>query len=664
MFSRAISAIPKFEAQPWVRHYVLARKVQIAVDASITACSFMVAHVLRFDGWPPGIEARRMWLILPYVVLGRIAANSLAGIYKRVWRYASIPDVGQLAWAACTVSGLLLALRIIFAEVEPYLTVPIGIILIDYLLVVSGMSGVRIFRRVTYESATKAKIRAPGRRQRVLMVGAGDAGIMAVREISRRRDLGIGICGFVDDDKSKLRTVIHGVPVLGSTMDLPGLIRTKHIDQVIITMASSPRKTIRRILDVCESVGVPVRIIPGLYEILGNRVTVSNLRSVEIEDLLGRDTIDVAAWLEASRQAYLNKRVMVTGGGGSIGRELCRQLAVLEPAEIILLDKDENSVFEVEREVVAAVGRQAIKVSPVVCDLRIAPRLNRVFSRYRPHVVFHAAAHKHVPLMEGDASEAVLNNINGTAKLLQRCAQYQVERCVMVSTDKAVNPSSVMGATKRVAELMFQAQAVRLNASCHYSCVRFGNVLGSRGSVIPIFREQIRNGGPVTVTHPEMVRYFMTMAEAAQLIIQAGVLGQKGEIFLLDMGEPVSVLDLAKDMIRLSGLALGEDIDIEITGPRPGEKLMEQLLIAEEGAQTTRFEKIFVAPPLQYDFARLDYWVEQLTQAAYSGDDRAIFRIFQGMGIGFRSLHLEPINKGILPSAAHRLNGRLLQPVD
>jgi FlaA1/EpsC-like NDP-sugar epimerase len=532
-------------------------------------------------------------------------------------------------------------LRLVLPGIYPLLTVPISIIVIDFMLTSSLMLGARLFWRITCENAARAKTHHNGVRSRALLVGAGDAGVMAVREISRRRDLGLQVCGFIDDQPSKLKTVIQGVQVLGATSDLPAIVRAHRIDQVIITMANARRKTIRRILDLCEVAGVTVKIIPGLYEILGNHVTVSNVRAVEIEDLLGRDAINIEAWLEAGLNSYRGKRVLVTGAGGSIGRELCRQLAALGPVSIILLDKDENSVFEAERELRALVADKPIGIVPTICDLRALRRLRQVFNRHAPEVVFHAASHKHVPLLESNSCEAVLNNIVGAARLLECLAEFKVERCVMVSTDKAVNPTSIMGATKRVAELMFQAQAVRLNdesnGGCHYSCVRFGNVLGSRGSVVPIFREQIKSGGPVTVTHPDVERYFMTIPEAAQLIIQAGALGQGGEIFLLEMGEPVKVLDLAKDMIRLSGLTLGEDIDIEFTGLRPGEKLKEELLIAEEGARTTRYEKIFVAPPLQYDFRKLDDYIDSLTAAAEDCDENAIYEIFSAMGIGFQT---------------------------
>ncbi|HKQ80049.1 MAG TPA: nucleoside-diphosphate sugar epimerase/dehydratase [Blastocatellia bacterium] len=633
-YQRVTALLPSIVMRPWVRNYMLSRHVQMAIDAAIVILSFALAHMLRFDGWPPGIDADRMLLALPVMVVARLSANYRSGIYSRVWRYVSIPDAAHLFYSVGLISAILMALRQAFPGIYPMLTVPISIIVVDFMLTTSLMLGARLFWRVTCENAARTKIHANASQMRALLVGAGDVGVMAAREIGRRRDLGLQVYGFVDDDPDKRNAVIQGVRVIGDTSEIPSISRAHRIDLVIITMANARRKTVRRIFDLCEAAAVPVKIVPAIYEILGDRVTVSNVRPVEIEDLLGRDPIDVEAWLESGYGSYHDKRVLITGAGGSIGRELCRQIATLDPASIILLDKDENSVFEAERELRRAVGSGKIEIIPVICDLRVAPRLRQVFSRSLPQVVFHAAAHKHVPLLESNASEAVLNNIGGTGRLLECAARFEVERCVMVSTDKAVNPSNIMGATKRVSELMFQAQATGFGG--HYSCVRFGNVLNSRGSVVPIFREQIKQGRPLTVTHPDVERYFMTIPEAAQLIIQAGALGQRGEIFLLEMGEPVKVVDLAKDMIWLSGLALGEDIDIEFTGLRPGEKLKEELLIAEEGAQTTRYEKIFVAPPLQYDFSRLDHWVGKLTAAAAAGDDEVIYKIFSEMDIGFR----------------------------
>lgn len=653
-WQRLIAGFLGLMPRRWVSNYILSRQAQMVIDGLVAALTFFLAHVLRFDGLPTGEDAQRLLFLLPYLIAARIAVNYYAGIYKRVWRYVSINDAAQLANTVGVNSAILLALRLLFEEVNPLFTVPLSIIVMDFVLTTCAMLGARLLWRVACENASRATAKTSlVRQRRALLVGAGDAGVMAAREIVRRPDLGLRVCGFVDDDAAKSNTIIQGVKVLGRTEELPQLSDALQIDEVIITIASANRKTLRRILELCETVKLPVRIIPGLYEIIGNHVTISNVRPVEIEDLLGRDTIDVDAWLAASQSSYGGRRVLVTGAGGSIGRELCRQLSILKPASIIVLDKDENSVFEAERELRAALelnGARSVEVAPVICDLRMAQRLHQVFTKHQPQVVFHAAAHKHVPLMETNASEAVLNNITGAQRLLEVCATHNVQRCVLVSSDKAVNPTNIMGATKRVAELLFQKQALWLNGGRQYSCVRFGNVLGSRGSVVPIFREQIKNGGPVTLTHPEIERYFMTIPEAAQLIVQAGTLGKRGEIFVLDMGEPVKMLDLAKDMIRLSGLTLGEDVDIVFTGLRPGEKLKEELLIAEEGTQATLHEKIFVAPPLQYDFDRLDEWVEQLVDAAERGDENEIYRLFTAMSIGFRSQHWKPSTPLPLPT--------------
>jgi FlaA1/EpsC-like NDP-sugar epimerase len=632
-------------SQHWNPSFILNHQVQMAIDASVAALSFFIAHLLRFDGWPPPGEVKRMVFLLPYLLIVRLAVGYYTGLYKRVWRYVGLLDALQLANVVAIVSAFLLSLRLIFADTETMLTVPIGIIVMDFVLTTCLMIGVRLLWRVACENVSRAKVVQRVQRQRVLLVGASEAGLMTAREITRRPDLGMVVCGFVDDDTKKANTIIQGYKVLGTTEALPRLAHDLNIDQVVIAIATAKRRTLRHIVALCETAKVPIKIIPGLHEIIGNHVTISNVRPVEIEDLLGRDTIDVEAWLAASKASYMRKRILVTGAGGSIGRELCRQLMALDPVSIILLDKDENSVFEADREmrqVLAESRTSGIQVVPVICDLRIANRLRDVFDKHRPEVVFHAAAHKHVPLMESNVAEAVLNNIVGAQRLLEVCDEFNVPRCVLVSTDKAVNPTNIMGATKRVAELLFQRQALTLNGGSKYSCVRFGNVLGSRGSVVPIFREQIKQGGPITITHPEVERYFMTIPEAAQLIIQAGALGQRGEIFVLDMGEPVKMVDMARDMIRLSGLTIGEDIEIEFTGLRPGEKMKEELLIAEEGTQTTKHEKIFVAPPLRYDFARLDAFVGQLVMAAEISDETEIYRLFSAMQIGFRSQHWRP----------------------
>jgi FlaA1/EpsC-like NDP-sugar epimerase len=642
ILDRLLRIVSSYVLRPSVENWVLSRRVQIVIDALICVTSFVIAHLLRFDGWPPGMDKDRLLLLLPYLLVARIGVNYLMGLYRRVWRYISIEDGIHLAGSIGIVSFVMLAIRLILANQIRILTVPISIVIMDFMLTVVGMLVARLSWRITVENASRVRHSADGRRLRTLLIGAGDAGIVALREIVRREDLGLKVIGFLDDNPSKLKTVIQSVPVLGATAQLEQVVKTHRVDQIIITIANAQRRAIRRIIELCDRTGLPVKIIPALFEILGNRVTVSNVRGVEIEDLLGRDSINIDEWLEGNRTVYRGKRILVTGAGGSIGRELCRQLMILEPESILILDKDENAVFEAERDLRSQGASEpplTPKIIPLISDLRFEAQLQRVFERYRPQIVFHAAAHKHVPLMESNAAEAVLNNIIGTGRLLEAAAGAGVERCVMVSTDKAVNPTNIMGATKRVAELMFQArawEAERAGLTTSYSCVRFGNVLGSRGSVIPIFREQIRQGGPLTVTDPDVERYFMTIPEAAQLIIQAGAMGRKGEIYLLDMGEPVRLVDLARDMIRLSGLIPDEDIEIRFTGLRPGEKLREELLIAEEGAQTTCFEKIFIAPPLEYDFQQLASQIAELDRAATAGREDLIYDIFSRMGIGFR----------------------------
>jgi FlaA1/EpsC-like NDP-sugar epimerase len=633
--NRTLTAI---KIRPTHNHHLNKTWMQVIIDAIICAFSLVMAHLLRFDSWPPAPHALRMWIFLPFVIVARIAANYSFGIYKRVWRYASLSDGILLAVSASVVTFVLLALRLSLAGILIILTIPLSVIFIDYLLVTFGMTGVRLLWRLQYENDRRSGIKAEnemGGLKKVLLAGAGDAGIMIVREIKGRPEMGLQICGFVDDDSAKHGTVIYDTKVIGKTADIPRLVKQLGIDQVIITMANVPRRTVRRILDLCETVQVEVKIIPGLYEILVDRVTVSRIHTVEIEDLLGRETINFNQWLDFTRSYYEGKRVLVTGGGGSIGRELCRQIAALSPEAIVILDKDEDAVFECEQEMRSVIGDRNIQLFSIIGNLKNQIRMEQIFGRLQPHAVLHAAAHKHVPLIERNVCEAVLNNILGARNLLKVCENAGVERCVMVSTDKAVYPTSIMGATKKVAELLFQKQAIRLEGKSHYSCVRFGNVLGSRGSVVPFFREQIKAGGPVTVTHPDMIRYFMTIPEAAQLIIQAGALGKKGEIFLLDMGEPVRLMDLAKDMIRLSGLTLGEDIEIKITGMRPGEKLKEELLTAEEGTEPTKYDKIFMAPPAQYDYQMLDHWVQALSDAAHEDDESRIYSIFADMGIGF-----------------------------
>jgi FlaA1/EpsC-like NDP-sugar epimerase len=437
-------------------------------------------------------------------------------------------------------------------------------------------------------------------------MGAGEAGTMIAREMRANPQLGLDPIGYVDDDPGKQGMRIRGLPVLGGRAALPDLVGQHRIDQVIIAMPTAPGKAIREVLAICEQAGVPAKTMPGMYELLGGQVSVNQLRNVEIEDLLRREPVQTDT--AAVHDLIAGRAVLVTGGGGSIGSELCRQILRCGPAKLIILGHGENSVFEIHQELLRVARAQLRSdwesrpvtgapklpaIIPVIGDIRFANRLHTIFQAHRPDIVFHTAAHKHLPLMEENPSEAVTNNVLGTRNVLDAALAAGVQRFVLISTDKAVNPSSVMGASKRLAELLVQQAAAA--SGCPYAAVRFGNVLGSRGSVVLTFKQQIAAGGPLTVSDPAMTRFFMTIPEAVQLVLQAAVLGRGGETFVLDMGEPVRIVDLARDLINLSGLEEGRDIDIVFTGLRPGEKLTEELFVPGEAYQRTAHAKIFIA---------------------------------------------------------------------
>ena len=495
---------------------------------------------------------------------------------------------------------------LIAGRVIPNLFLPRSIPFIFWPVAMTVTAGPRFTVRLYAQYA-----RRPGMRhlttlpQPVLVVGAGDAGVVIVRELRRKPELGMQVIGFIDADPHKRAARILGAPVLGDRHAIPQLVRDYGIQLVIIAMPTAPGREIRDVVTICEEANVPTKIMPGLYEILDGTVSVNQLRNVQIEDLLRREPIHTDT--AAVQQLLAGKRVLVTGGGGSIGSELCRQILRCDPAELIVLGHGENSVFEICSELnrqlqqrmraeVDRVGRIPI-VQPVIADIRFPDRLLAVFREYQPQIVFHAAAHKHVPLMESNPTEAISNNVLGTRNLLDAAVLNGVERFVMISTDKAVNPINLMGASKRVAEML--VHRIARETGKPYVAVRFGNVLGSRGSVLQTFKWQIASGGPVTVTHPEMKRYFMTIPEAVQLVLQAAVLGQGGEVFMLDMGEPVKITDLARDLIELSGLEIGRDIEITFTGIRPGEKLHEELFSPRQSYQRTAHQKIFVIDATQ-----------------------------------------------------------------
>ena len=549
------------------------------------------------------------------------------GVYRHYWRYASINELELIALAVFFSSLLLItahyltfmAIFLVMGKL-PFTTLPRSIPFLEALLTLVVAGGVRLLPRIVQQAQID---QAHTPKQRTLIMGAGDAGTMVAREVRRNPHLGLEAVGFVDDAPDKQNLIIRGLPVLGDRQAIPQLVRQYRVEQLIIAMPQAPGKTIRDVTLLCQQAGVEVRTLPGIYELIDNSVDFNRIRRVRIEDLLRRAPIQTD--IRAVHRVLRGRRVLVTGGGGSIGSELCRQILRADPAELILLGHGENSVFEIEQELRTGLARRAkqtptVVIRSVIADIRFSDRIHSLFAALQPDVIFHAAAHKHVPLMECNPAEAVTNNILGTRNVVQAALAAGVDNLVMISTDKAVNPTNIMGASKRAAEL------VVLQAACehqkNYVAVRFGNVLGSRGSVLHTFNRQIANGGPITVTHPDIRRYFMTIPEASQLVLQASVLGKGGEIFTLDMGEPIRIVDIAQDMVRLSGLELGSDIDIEYVGLRPGEKLFEELFLAEETYVNTAHGQIFVSPNA-YDLApdALEAYIQQVALAA-NADDR------------------------------------------
>ncbi len=608
----------------------------LAADIVLFLLIPMVALALRLDSALEFRHYGRSLLVttLCFLII-KIAVFYRVGLYTRFWRYASIDELAHiivvgLGATAVQLAGYLLLLRPLGWISDDF---PRSLPLIDGLLTVVAVGGVRYSVRLA-ERLQDQRARTPNG-ERVLIVGAGEAGVSIVQEMQSNPRLGLLPVGFVDDDPDKQRARIRGVQVLGSRGRIGDILRATGARQVIIAMPKAPGKTIREIVTVCEAAGVRTRIIPGMYEILGGSVSINNLRNVDIADLLRREPVqtDVAAMHDLLH----GKRVLITGGGGSIGSELCRQVLRCGPAALIVLGHGENSLFEISNELRRLedhlpdhVPGSPSVIRPVVADIRFAERINAIFQATQPEIVFHAAAHKHVPLMEENPSEAITNNVWGTRNLLDAALAVGVARFVMLSTDKAVNPTSVMGASKRAAELLVH-QAAQVGGK-PYVAVRFGNVLGSRGSVLHTFRSQIADGGPITVTHPEMQRFFMTIPEAVQLVLQAGVLGSGGEVFVLDMGEPVKMVDMARDLIGLSGLEVGRDIDIVFTGMRPGEKLYEELFVRGEGYARTRHEKVFIATHAgNVAQAVLDRWLPVLDAAVCREDRVAIVSALQAL---------------------------------
>jgi len=578
------------------------------VDLLLSLGAIGLAIVIRFEGDIPPAFMTGQKIYFFSIPLACVLVFYLRGLYEKVWRYAGMHELLNIVGAV----SISLAPFLVYSFLTCGRAYPRSIIVIAWFTNIFFLGGIRFLLRLASEYSIFNRT-LPGKR--VLIVGANDIGEMALRELQRQKSGAFMPVGFIDDDPSRCRMVIHGVPVLGKKEDLPRIIRLKGIEELIIAL-SSP-SYVRDILALCEKLPVRLKIIPSLSEILDGKIAVNKIREVQIEDLLERapvcfDLAQIATYIK-------DRRVLVTGAGGSIGSEICRQVLALAPRELLLLGHGENSIYEIGVELSAKTTRPLVSL---IGDIRDRNRMKHLFARHAPQVIFHAAAHKHVPLMEQNSIEAAGNNILGTLNLVELSLEHRVEKFIFLSTDKAVNPVSVMGASKKIAEMVVLKAAREKQTS--FIIVRFGNVLGSRGSVIPTFKHQIQMGGPVTVTHADMKRYFMTIPEAVHLVLEAGALGSGGEIYILDMGKPVRIMDLARNMIRLSGLEVDKDIRIEVKGVRSGEKMEEELVNYGEDVEETTTCKIIRVKTEKLDIDMLDLVLRELYRLMESHDEEAV----------------------------------------
>lgn len=566
------------------------RYVLIA-DVVLVLVSVLGSYVLRLELGPAFYFylPSAYWMAVVSLLVKPLVYYEF-GLYRRMWIYASIQEL-KLIVAAVTTSSIIVSLIMIsLFSLRVFTGLPRSALIIDWLMSMALVGGLRFTLRLLAET----RILAPqlnqirGKQQQILIIGAGDAGALVVRELQKNPQLNMIPIGFLDDNLSKQRQEIYGVSVVGLLTDLSNVLEKQEVDEVVIAIPSAPGKVVRLVADICRLKGVPFRTMPGIYELIGGKVSVSRLREVDITDLLRREPVQTLDG--ALDKSIFGKVVLVTGAGGSIGRELSRQIALLRPSKMILLGHGENSIFEAMLELKG--NFPSLSLQPVIVDIRDQNRLLHIFEKHSPEVVFHTAAHKHVPLMEVNIEDAVTNNIIGTRNVVEAATKVNVQQLVMISTDKAIRPANVMGATKRLAEMIVLDAAEKTGKA--YSVVRFGNVLGSRGSVVPIFKQQIATGGPVTITHPDMERYFMTIPEAVHLVLNAASMGKGQETFVLNMGKQVRILDLAEDLIRLSGLEPGKDIEIVFTGIRPGEKLSEDLWDFDHTFKATSHPDIYL----------------------------------------------------------------------
>jgi FlaA1/EpsC-like NDP-sugar epimerase len=604
--------------------------ITIGIDVCLLALSLSLAHLVRFDFDIPPAHLTLFVKVLPLVLITKLVCFSFFDLYRGMWRYTSTTDLFNIIKAS-SISLLFIVSVILFSPYR-FLGFPRSVFLIDWCLTILFISGFRLFIRFFYEYESTEELdrsafasiwrmlrKKKSGSKSLLIIGAGDGGEKILREIRDNARLQYNVVGFLDDNPVKIGMKIHGIPVLGAIDEISTAAKTTRANEVLIAIPSANSKQMRRIVDICDSSGINFKTIPGIGELINGQVTINAIRDVAYSDLLGREVIR----LEGERiGAHLkNKNVMVTGAGGSIGSELCRQICRFKPQKIILFERAESPLHAIELELKQA--HKDIAVCPVLADIQDRRQLQKAFEANPPHIIFHAAAYKHVPMLEMQPWKAIDNNVIGTKNLVETAVKFNVARFVFVSTDKAVRPANVMGASKRVSEMLVQGQNGCGISDTKFMIVRFGNVVGSVGSVVPLFKKQIKAGGPVTVTHPDVTRFFMTIPEACQLILQAGAMGNGGEIFLLDMGTPIKIDDMARDLIRLSGLQADVDIQIEYIGLRPGEKLYEELITEGENILPTRHDKIMVLKGIQCNLEMLNGKIDELASLSVNqaGDE-------------------------------------------
>ncbi len=588
------------------RHLII-----FAIHLVLAGSAYILAFYLGFDFKIDNLHWQVIIKTLPVIICIKMVIFGFFGLYSGLWRYVSVNDIWRIIKAHVLAMFCFIFAVAFFFSFNGF---PLSIFFLDFILSICLVAGIRFATRLFREAFRPA---LGSKRKRVIIIGAGEAGVMVLREARVNPKANIEVVGFIDDDSHKKNLRIQGVDILGTCDDLISIIEKHGIDEIIIAIPSAKGEVIRSIISRCSTLSVKIRIVPGLQKILNGELEVKP-RDIKAEDLLGRETVNIN---EIEIKDYLfNKTVLITGAGGSIGSALCRQIVRFIPKEVLLFDHNENDVYFLGIEFLTKYPQ--IKFKTIIGDIKDIGLLKSVFSLYRPEVIFHAAAHKHVPLMEENPVAAVKNNIFGSRNLIYAANHYRAERFILISTDKAVNPTSIMGITKRIAEMILQAKAKM--SKTRFMAVRFGNVLGSDGSVVPLFKKQIEGGGPVTITHPEVKRYFMSVNEASQLVLQAGAIGKAGEIFILDMGEQIKILDLAKELIALYGLKSDEDIKIEFIGLRPGEKLFEETLLNSEKDKATKAEKIYISQAGLFDSVFLRRQIKELAKCVNLMDEKKI----------------------------------------